>query len=92
MDFRKVSRQVFPQHPLLARLPDSIKDGIPYVFSLLAPGRSTRPSRAIAIARGYAFAPSGIDAACVPSFRRASEINGDTRTGIRFCRASALFR
>ena len=32
--------------------------------------------------RGY-LAPSGIDVACVPSFVEL-EINGDTRTGIRF--------
>ena len=59
-----------------------VKDGVCVEIQAVGAGAVNQAVKAIAIARGY-LAPSGIDVACVPSFVEL-EINGDTRTGIRF--------
>ena len=78
MDFLKVSSKSSPAS-VAGAIAGLIKDGNPVRIQSIGAGAV---NQAIAIARGY-LAPSGIDVACVPSFVEL-EINGDTRTGIRF--------
>ncbi len=90
MDFLKVSSKSSPAS-VAGAIAGLIKDGNPVriqsigagaVIQAVGAGAVNQAVKAIAIARGY-LAPSGIDVACVPSFVEL-EINGDTRTGIRF--------
>ena len=79
MDFLKVSSKSSPAS-VAGAIAGLIKDGNPVRIQSIGAGAVNQAVKAIAIARGY-LAPSGI--ACVPSFVEL-EINGDTRTGIRF--------
>ncbi len=72
MDFLKVSGQSLPPHPLPARLPDSIKDGNPVRIQSIGAGAVNQAVKGHRHRTWMAFAPSGIDVACVPSLRRAS--------------------
>ena len=81
MDFPEGFKQVFPAS-VAGAIAGLIKDGNPVRIQSIGAGAVNQAVKAIAIARGY-LAPSGIDVACVPSFVEL-EINGDTRTGIRF--------
>ena len=81
MDFLKVSSKSSPAS-VAGAIAGLIKDGNPVRIQSIGAGAVNQAVKAIAIARGY-LAPSGIDVACVPSFVEL-EINGDTRTGIRF--------
>ncbi len=81
MDFLKVSSKSSPAS-VAGAIAGLIKDGNPVRIQSIGAGAVNQAIKAIAIARGY-LAPSGIDVACVPSFVEL-EINGETRTGIRF--------
>ena len=81
MDFLKVSSKSSPAS-VAGAIAGMVKDGVPVNMQCVGAGAVNQAVKAIAIARGY-LAPSGIDVACVPSFVEL-EINGDTRTGIRF--------
>lgn len=81
MDFLKVSSKSSPAS-VAGAIAGLIKDGNPVRIQSIGAGAVNQAVKAIAIARGY-LAPSGIDVACVPSFVEL-EINGETRTGIRF--------
>ena len=81
MDFLKVSSKSSPAS-VAGAVAGLIKDGNPVRIQSIGAGAVNQAVKAIAIARGY-LAPSGIDLFCVPSFVEL-EINGQTRTGIRF--------
>lgn len=81
MDFLKVSSKSSPAS-VAGAVAGLIKDGNPVRIQSIGAGAVNQAVKAIAIARGY-LAPSGIDLVCTPSFIEL-EINGDTRTGIRF--------
>ena len=81
MDFLKVSSKSSPAS-VAGAVAGLIKDGNPVRIQSIGAGAVNQAVKAIAIARGY-LAPSGIDLVCSPSFIEL-EINGDTRTGIRF--------
>lgn len=81
MDFLKVSSKSSPAS-VAGAVAGLIKDGNPVRIQSIGAGAVNQAVKAIAIARGY-LAPSGIDLVCSPSFIEL-EINGETRTGIRF--------
>lgn len=81
MDFLKVSSKSSPAS-VAGAVAGLIKDGNPVRIQSIGAGAVNQAVKAIAIARGY-LAPNGIDLYCVPSFIEI-EINGQTRTGIRF--------
>jgi len=59
-----------------------IKDGVPVEIQSVGAGGVNQAVKAIAIARGF-LAPVGIEIVCAPAFADV-EINGETRTAIRF--------
>ena len=81
MDFLKVSSKSSPAS-VAGAVAGLIKDGNPVRIRSIGAGAVNQAVKAIAIARGY-LTLSGIDLTCVPSFVEL-EINGQTRTGIRF--------
>jgi stage V sporulation protein S len=81
MEFLKVSSKSSPSS-VAGAIAGMIKDGVPVEIQSVGAGAVNQAVKAIAIARGF-LAPIGIEVVAIPSFADI-DINGETRTAIRF--------
>jgi stage V sporulation protein S len=81
MEYLKVSSKSSPSS-VAGAIAGMIKDGVPVEIQSVGAGAVNQAIKAIAIARGF-LAPVGIEIVCAPAFQDV-EINGETRTAIRF--------
>ncbi|MDR3135830.1 MAG: stage V sporulation protein S [Coriobacteriales bacterium] len=81
MEFLKVSSKSSPSS-VAGAIAGMIKDGVRVEIQSVGAGAVNQAIKAIAIARGF-LAPIGIEIVCIPAFADIN-INGETRTAIRF--------